>query len=151
MVSKYSTIYVFLNFSEPFCFFAHYIYESGKRREKMTDAERITNEYMEKIFYYSLRKTGSREDAEELVQDIMLELFTSLSRGYVIENEPAWVWAVVRNRYARWAAQKRVGRESDGGELCDDTADDGDGPEEVLVRNEETELLYRELRLLSKG
>lgn len=117
----------------------------------MTDAERITNEYMEKIFYYSLRKTGSREEAEELVQDIMLELFTSLSRGYVIENEPAWVWAVVRNRYARWAVQKRIGRENDGGELYDDTADDGDGPEEVLVKNEETELLYRELRLLSKG
>ena len=77
----------------------------------MTDRHRLAEEYardyMGKIFYYCLRKTGDSHEAEDLASDITLQILTALHEGVEILSFPAWVWQIARNRYALWAKTNR--------------------------------------------
>ena len=77
----------------------------------MTDQKRLAEEYardyMGKIFYYCLRKTGDSHEAEDLASDITLQILTALHEGVEILSFPAWVWQIARNRYALWAKTNR--------------------------------------------
>ena len=66
-------------------------------------AEAYAQEYMGKIFYYCLRKTGDSHEAEELASDITYQILAALHEGADVLNFPAWVWQIARNRYALWA------------------------------------------------
>ena len=63
--------------------------------------------YMEKLFYFCLKKTGSHTEAEDLTQDIALNIITALNHGTWPESFSGWVWQIARNRYSRWAEGKR--------------------------------------------
>lgn len=43
----------------------------------------FTENYMEKLFYFCLKKTGSNAEAEDLTQDIALNIITALNKGTV--------------------------------------------------------------------
>lgn len=77
----------------------------------MTDRHRLAEEYardyMGKIFYFCLRKTGDSHEAEDLASDITLQILTALHEGVEILSFPAWVWQIARNRYALWAKTNR--------------------------------------------
>ena len=107
-------------------------------------------QYMEKVFYFCLKKTGSQQEAEDLASDISICIFAELRRGVIPEHFSAWVWQIARNRYSRWAdvRHKRAERlsESDIGE-CEAPA--GETMEERLIRDEELALLRRELAFIS--
>ncbi len=97
----------------------------------MSDNEILINDfsdnYMEKIFYFCLRKTGGEYEAEDLTQDIALSVISELRRGIIPDNFSAWIWQITRNRYARWAKYKHMRAEAETGtdigeyELADDT------------------------------
>lgn len=40
----------------------------------------FTEEYMEKLFYFCLKKTGNHTEAEDLTQDIALQIITALKQ-----------------------------------------------------------------------
>lgn len=117
----------------------------------MRYAEEFCNTYLEKIFYFCLRKTGSEQQADELASDISYEILLSLRRGTKPRSFSGWVWRIARNRYARWAADKRRSAETrcaaELGELCDELPDDTD-LEASLVLSEDVRLLRRELALI---
>lgn len=69
----------------------------------MMNAETYCEHFLEKVFYFSLRKTGNEHDAEELAGEIGVEVLTALSRGIKPQSFQAWVWKIARNRWARWA------------------------------------------------
>lgn len=69
----------------------------------MTLLERYTGDYLGKIFYFCLKKAGSEEDAAELASNINYEVIKALDKGRIPDNFDAWVWAVARNQWARWA------------------------------------------------
>ncbi|MGN1347220.1 MAG: RNA polymerase sigma factor, partial [Eubacteriales bacterium] len=73
-------------------------------------AERLMAEYisdyMEKIFYFCLKKCGNTTSAEDLSSDISVNVIAALSKGTVPENFPAWVWQIARNRYAAFAGKR---------------------------------------------
>lgn len=48
--------------------------------------------YMQKLFYFCLKKTGSNEEAEELTQDIAVNVLTALNNGMIPTSFSAWVW-----------------------------------------------------------
>ena len=62
-----------------------------KGGEEMQEAneirDRLLNEfaenYMEKLFYFCLKKTGSQFEAEDLTQDIALQIITALNKGMI--------------------------------------------------------------------
>ncbi len=55
------------------------------------------SDYLDKVYYYSLRYTKSELKASELASDISYEVIRSLSRGAEPENFRAWVWKVADN------------------------------------------------------
>ena len=120
---------------------------SGKRDRLVAE---FVKEYMEKLFYFCLRKTGDRADAEDLTQDIALNVLTALHRGTVPTDFSAWVWQIARNRYAAWAAEKH--RRSEAGCGCDiGELELADGSEDIageVIRREQLSLLRRELAFI---
>ena len=66
----------------------------------------LTQNYMNKLFYFCLKKTENSFEAENLTSDILLNIITSLERGNEPENFEAWVWGIARNRYSVWAKTK---------------------------------------------
>lgn len=71
------------------------------------DAAFYCEQFLEKIFYFSLRKTGNEHDAEELASEISTEVLSSLKRGAQPQSFQAWVWRIARNRWARWVRERR--------------------------------------------
>ncbi len=62
-----------------------------KEGEKMQEADEMRNRlikefagnYMEKLFYFCLKRTGSNVEAEDLTQDIALQIIAALNRGTI--------------------------------------------------------------------
>lgn len=69
-------------------------------------SEILANDYMEKLFYYCLKKTGNTVEAEELSSDIILNVLISLNKGTKPENFNAYFWKIANNRYSFWASHK---------------------------------------------
>ena len=130
----------------------------------MTDqthlAEEYARDYMGKIFYYCLRKTGDSHEAEDMASDITFQILAALHEGVEILNFPAWVWQIARNRYALWAKTNRRRGENE-------SFIDPDDPEteniltaggynttpsvaEAYARDEEMAVLRRELAFLGR-
>nr|MBQ4317718.1 sigma-70 family RNA polymerase sigma factor [Clostridia bacterium] len=113
--------------------------------------EELINNHMEKLFYFSLKKTGDSHEAEDLTSDILLSVLTTLKHGIIPDNLGAYVRKIARNRYSVWAAKKHRRAEhtelSDITELelCSDEAD----PVESLIQSEDAALLRRELAFIS--
>lgn len=110
----------------------------------------FTDEYLGKIFYYCLKKTGNEQDAEDLASEISIEVLSSLARGNSPDNFGAWVWSIAKNRYARWAKSKYYSRGSETLDISeiDDVADEEKGTEEAYLQQEATETLRRELAFI---
>ncbi|MBE5873986.1 MAG: RNA polymerase sigma factor [Lachnospiraceae bacterium] len=115
----------------------------------MSNIERFTSEYLGKVFYYCLKKTGNEQDAAELSGDIGLEIVQALLSGKVPDNFDAWLWAVVRNRWAKWATKKYY--------KCPEQVDIQDYAEELpseesleasVLHREELDLIRRELAFI---
>ncbi len=114
----------------------------------MTYQELYATEYLGRIFYYSLRKTGGEAEAEELSSDITLAILSELHRGVIPDCFSAWVFGIAKNRYARWAQRKhRVGELFDPEDISEhtDVAEDVSGVLEDMIRREELLALRREL------
>lgn len=110
----------------------------------------FSTEYLGKIFYFCLKKLGNEFEAEELSQDIALNVISSLRRSGVPSDLSAWVWKIARNRYARFIDAKVKDREST---LYDDIGEleiDGyeDDTLEKMIRKDELFLLRRELAFI---
>lgn len=122
-------------------------------KEKMLQErlEQFAAEYMEKLFYFCLKKTGSNTEAEDLASEIALHVVAGLRRGVIPVNFSAWVWTIARNRYATWADQKHkqqatvCDQEVENLKLADDTDILGD-----LIHAEDLALLRREFAFISR-
>lgn len=143
---------------QPFEISAHYLIESGERKSFMATYSHskgraliidYTENYMENVFYFCLKKTSDRKEAEELTQDISFNIVSALERN-IPENFPAWVWQIARNRYSVWASEKHDRSEKiSGTDISDydlpDTTDVSDG----LIEKEQLSLLRRELAFIA--
>ena len=109
------------------------------------------DEYMEKVFYFCLKKTGNSHEAEDLASDVTLNVLSSLNRGTAPAEFSAWVWRIARNRYAAWAERKHKSRLSDSGADVSDLelADDSMTLAEEWIHREDLALMRRELAFIS--
>lgn len=123
---------------------------SGKGRV-MTREEYFCKEFVEKIYYFCLKKTGNVQEAEDLSSEIAVEILTALGKGTIPEHLEGWVWTIARNRYAKWADRKhRKGKNE-----CDEDETlllltSEDNPEEEYIQQEQLQELRRELTLISR-
>ena len=99
--------------------------------------------YMEKVFYFSLKKTGSVDEAENLASDITLNILNQLKKGNIPQYFSAWVWKIARNRYSLWAESKKKAAMSFTGEDISELEikDERETAEENLIKEDELSLL----------
>lgn len=123
----------------------------------MTQTELFARDYLGKLFYFCLKKTGDRSEAEELAGDIALSVVESLAKYPPPEHFSAWVWKIAGCRYARWAESRHrqrehialpVDGESDGGQAVEPASDES--VEDALLAGEQYSLLRRELAFISR-
>lgn len=99
------------------------------------------------IYSYCVVRTASREDAEDLVQDILLELTKALPN---LRNEQAFygfMWSVAGNVYKQWCRKERQSRTF---ELTGDIPSEEDKYMEITDKDPEYGRLRLELTLLSR-
>ena len=106
--------------------------------------------YMEKLFYFCLKKTGSHTEAEDLTQDIALQIITALNKGTIPTSFSAWVWQIARNRYSVWAKEKHNRNESvTGSDIGDyEIEDESEIILDEMIHTEQMALLRRELAFI---
>jgi len=56
--------------------------------------ESITEEYSGKLLAWAVKKTGNRRDGEDLSQEVLLQIFTSIARGNEIKKLENYIWRV---------------------------------------------------------
>ncbi len=106
--------------------------------------------YIEKLFYFCLKKTGSHIEAEDLTQDIALQIITALNKGTIPTSFSAWVWQIARNRYSVWATEKHNRNESvTGSDIGDyELEDESENILDEMIHTEQMALLRRELAFI---
>ena len=57
----------------------------------MLNMNEIAAEYMGKLYYFSLKKTSSTADAEDLTQEILTEVFAALAKGHEPDDLTSWI------------------------------------------------------------
>ena len=116
--------------------------------------DRLINEfaetYMEKLFYFCLKKTGSHIEAEDLTQDVALQIITALNKGTIPTSFSAWIWQIARNRYSVWAKEKHNRNESvTGSDIGDyEIEDESKNILDEMIHTEQMALLRRELAFI---
>ncbi|MFH1418597.1 MAG: sigma-70 family RNA polymerase sigma factor [Planctomycetota bacterium] len=120
--------------------------------------ERIVERYAGRVFGFLLRMTGSRHDAEDLLQEVFVRLVRTLG-AYKHEGRfEAWLFRVaanlVRDRVRRGKrVPKQIGRgsteEASGADLLDETEGPVEPADAAMVRGEEIDALSAALMKLS--
>ena len=110
--------------------------------------QRIASDYLRPLFVFALRRTSGVEEAEDLLGEIVLQLYSSLRGDPEIRNLDAWVWRVATYTWRRHLSRANGSREIIG--LAVDPMDLSAGPEEALLREEQVSLLRREVAALSR-
>ena len=116
--------------------------------------DRLINEfaenYMEKLFYFCLKKTGNNIEAEDLTQDVALNIITALNKGTIPTSFSAWIWQIARNRYSVWAKEKHSRNESvTGSDIGDyEIEDESENILDEMIHTEQKALLRRELAFI---
>ena len=122
--------------------------ETNQMRDQLINE--FTENYMEKLFYFCLKKTGSNVEAEDLTQDISLQIITALNKGTIPTSFSAWVWRIARNRYSVWAKEKHSRNESvTGSDIGDyEVEDESENILDEMIHTEQMALLRRELAFI---
>lgn len=108
-----------------------------------------TENYMEKMFYFCLKKTGGQQEAEDLASDITLSIFAQLRKGVIPEHFSAWVWQIARNRYSKWADGRHKRAENvSGTDIGECEIPAKESVEEGYIKSEEIALLRREMAFI---
>ena len=113
--------------------------------------EQYASDYMEKVYYFCLRKCGDPFEAEDLASEITYEIMAALRKGILPQNLAGWVWRIARNRYSRWAdAKNRRSQLISGDELPAEPEildeDDGTDPERLNTLRRELAFIREDYR-----
>ena len=122
--------------------------ESNEIKDKLINE--FSENYVEKIFYFCLKKTGNPNDADDLTQDIAFQIIMALNKGTIPNNFSAWIWQIARNRYSVWAKEKHNRNESvtDTDVYDYEIEDANESISDELIHLEQMALLRRELAFI---
>lgn len=111
----------------------------------------LSAELIEKLYLYAYKRTQNTFDAEDLSQEIVLEVLKSQAKGVSPKMFEAWFWGLAHNVWCKWLRQKKASSLEvfyvEGGKipaLCSNPV-----PENNLLDLEEIQLLNQEIAKLS--
>lgn len=73
----------------------------------------LYDQYADAIFRFCFFKTGDREVAKDLTQDVFIKVFNHLTKGEMITNEKAFVYTIAKNVVIDFWRKKTSVRESE--------------------------------------
>jgi len=105
-------------------------------------------EYLPKVLGFCILRLNSHADAEDLSQEIALEVIKTIRRTESVENLNALVWSVSNHIFYKYLRRKKRSEYL----YCTETLHDAEYTvEERIFRREEEMLLHREIARLSKN
>lgn len=66
----------------------------------------------DKVFFYCIKRCNNRIDAEDLSQDILLDIMININKGIKIENFDYYIWQICKNHYSKYVARKVKDRDN---------------------------------------
>ena len=117
--------------------------------------ERLLRPHLNRLYRFAYRLTGSKAEAEDLFQDVLVKLFGKLDDLVKVEEPGSWICRVLYNHFIdnrrRFARQRLIivdeGQLPPGGV---DAIPGGDSPEQDAERLDDIIRLERALRQLSE-
>jgi RNA polymerase sigma factor (sigma-70 family) len=110
------------------------------------DNHKRIEEISKTIYSFSISRTSNQQDAEDLSQDILLEIIKCTPK---LRNEAAFygfMWAIANNVYKQWLSKRA--KKAMECELTEDISESDDKLEALLEDNNDLILLCREMSLL---
>ena len=78
----------------------------------MENLEQVFNQivkgYSERLYWHVRRMVGTHEDADDLLQDIFLKIWTALPSFRGEAQLYTWVWRIATNETLNWLRRERV-------------------------------------------
>lgn len=117
---------------------------------KMMQSDQLIMEfsadYIEKIYYFCLKRISDDKEAEDLAADISYAIIKELRKGVIPNHFSAWVWKIARNSYSKWADKKQKAKNRVSDEEIEDLAiADEVNLDNDLIKAEDLSLMRREL------
>ena len=109
-------------------------------------AAELLNDNLKKIFAFSVSRLYNKNDAEDLTNEIVLNVMESVPR---LQNDDAFygfMWKIAENTFKRYIRKKETKVEYNDSYI----GTYWDSPEDDYIKSEDINLLRRELSLLSK-
>lgn len=113
---------------------------------KKEKADQIITEYFQKLYGFSVKKSFSYDEAEELCAEIALEVYQSLLKAGEIANIDGYIWRISEHTYARYVSSKK----KRAGVSIDDVVLPYYDEPELDDGEDETRKLRREITFLSQ-
>ncbi len=110
----------------------------------------ILQGYIDKLFAFALKRTGNRQEAEDLSQDIVYEILRSAESLKDVRAFHGWMWTIAKNTWKRWLSKKSHNQVECYDALNMVLFDNSSNLESAVILDEEINLLRRELALLSE-
>jgi RNA polymerase sigma-70 factor (ECF subfamily) len=66
-------------------------------KEIISKLELFIDNYQDKLVHHAYFRLGNLEDAEDVVQDVFVKLFSEQKQGKIIDNIPAYAYRLVTN------------------------------------------------------
>lgn len=111
--------------------------------------EKLITENMKSIFGFALTRIGNVNEAEYLASDIIYEILKSAEKLKDEERFYGFMWKIAENTYVNYL-RKKIAKSKHTDELDENVPDESDSVLDEFIKNEELNLLRRELSLLSK-
>jgi RNA polymerase sigma factor (sigma-70 family) len=126
----------------------------GFMMQEQTVAELLSADNIERVYRYCYRRVNNSYDAEDLAQEILLEVLRATQTDLQPRNATAWLWGVARNRWRKYLERRQRSRQevdfTEGGQVIDMTSLPDDDVENELI-NEENHWEQHSHRTTGKG
>lgn len=115
----------------------------------------ILERYQSKVYSTVYHYTQSQEEAKDITQEIFIKVYNSLAGYKSKASFSTWLYRIAVNRCIDWTRKKRLPTISvvgDGTEdetdILDLVADDGNNPEDLMLRQENAGLIREAVKAL---
>ena len=118
----------------------------------MNDKEQLIEQLiaqMDKVFFYCIKRCNSRIDAEDLSQDILLDIMININKGIKIENFDYYIWQICKNHYSKYVA--RIVKDRDNIMFVEEIDEPGNELSSLdkLINSEKLAMINAAIKLLS--
>jgi len=127
----------------------HIMRETSELEQKVTKLFQLLRD---PVYRYLILNLENRADAEDLVQEVFVRLYSSLAKGQTVQNLRAWIFRVARNLIIDQQRKKNPFAPFDPAawvQVCLQSLDPAPNAEQRLLEQEKRERFQATLKSLS--